>query len=39
MLTGVVERVSYQNAENGFCVLRVKRRVVGELHSFCDGGR
>jgi exodeoxyribonuclease V alpha subunit len=26
VLTGVVERVTYQNAENGFCVLRVKAR-------------
>jgi exodeoxyribonuclease V alpha subunit len=24
VLTGLVERVTYQNAENGFCVLRVK---------------
>jgi len=26
VLTGLVERVTYQNAENGFCVLRVKAR-------------
>ena len=24
--TGLVERITYQNAENGFCVLRVKAR-------------
>ena len=23
-LTGIIERVTYHNAENGFCVLRVK---------------
>ena len=26
VLAGSVERVTYQNAENGFCVLRVKAR-------------
>ena len=26
VLAGVVERVTYQNAENGFCVLRIKAR-------------
>ncbi len=26
VLTGLVERVTYQNTENGFCVLRVKAR-------------
>jgi exodeoxyribonuclease V alpha subunit len=31
VLTGVVERVTYQNAENGFCVLRVKARGQREL--------
>ena len=25
-LAGLVERVTYQNPENGFCVLRVKAR-------------
>jgi exodeoxyribonuclease V alpha subunit len=25
VLTGLIERVTYQNAENGFCVLRVAR--------------
>jgi len=25
-LSGLVERVTYHNAENGFCVLRVKAR-------------
>jgi exodeoxyribonuclease V alpha subunit len=29
--TGLVERVTYQNAENGFCVLRVKARGQSEL--------
>ena len=24
MLAGLVERVTYQNADNGFCVIRVK---------------
>ncbi len=31
VLTGLVERVTYQNAENGFCVLRVKARGQREL--------
>jgi exodeoxyribonuclease V alpha subunit len=31
VLTGLVERVTYQNAENGFCVLRVKARGYREL--------
>jgi len=31
VLTGLVERVTYQNAENGFCVLRVKIRGHREL--------
>src|SRR6266542_3843619 len=31
VLTGVVERVTYQNAENGFCVLRVSARGHREL--------
>src|SRR5438552_1708085 len=31
VLTGVVERITYQNAENGFCVLRVKARGQREL--------
>jgi exodeoxyribonuclease V alpha subunit len=26
VLAGLVERVTYQNAENGFCVIRVKQR-------------
>jgi exodeoxyribonuclease V alpha subunit len=33
VLTGLVERVTYQNAENGFCVLRVKARGHRELVS------
>jgi hypothetical protein len=31
VLAGVVERVTYQNAENGFCVVRVKIRGYREL--------
>src|SRR5450432_4498771 len=31
MLAGLVERVTYQNAENGFCVLRVKARAHRDL--------
>src|SRR6266702_8659542 len=31
VLTGLAERVTYQNAENGFCVLRVKARGHREL--------
>jgi hypothetical protein len=31
VLTGLVERVTYPNAENGFCVLRVKARGHREL--------
>jgi len=27
-LAGLVERVTFHNAENGFCVLRVKVRVL-----------
>ena len=26
VLAGLVERITYQNAENGFCVIRVKAR-------------
>jgi hypothetical protein len=26
VLAGLVERVTYQNVENGFCVIRVKAR-------------
>jgi hypothetical protein len=26
VLAGLVERVTYQNGENGFCVIRVKAR-------------
>jgi hypothetical protein len=39
MLAGLIERVTYHNAENGFCVLRAKVRghrdvvtVVGHAH-------
>jgi exodeoxyribonuclease V alpha subunit len=31
VLAGLVERVTYQNAENGFCVIRVKARGHREL--------
>jgi exodeoxyribonuclease V alpha subunit len=31
VLTGLIERVTYQNTENGFCVLRVKARGQREL--------
>jgi exodeoxyribonuclease V alpha subunit len=30
-LAGLVERVTYQNAENGFCVIRVKARGYRDL--------
>ena len=30
-MAGSVERVTYQNAENGFCVLRVKARGQRDL--------
>jgi exodeoxyribonuclease V alpha subunit len=31
ILSGVLERVTYHNAENGFCVLRVKARGQRDL--------
>ena len=31
VLAGLVERVTYHNAENGFCVLRIKARGHREL--------
>src|SRR5580700_8107735 len=31
VLAGLVERVTYQNAENGFCVIRVKARSHRDL--------
>src|SRR3954453_4453531 len=31
VLAGLVERVTYQNADNGFCVIRVKARGHREL--------
>lgn len=44
VLAGLVERVTYHNAENGFCVLRVKARghkdlvtVVGHAASIAAG--
>jgi hypothetical protein len=43
VLAGLVERVTYHNAENGFCVLRAKARghrdvvtVVGEIPNHID---
>ena len=45
VLAGLVERVTYHNAENGFCVLRAKARghrdvvtVVGHAASIAAGG-
>src|SRR6201993_4700734 len=45
VLAGYVERVTYHNAENGFCVLRAKARghrdvvtVVGHAASISAGG-
>jgi len=32
-LTGLVERVTYHNEENGFCVLRIKVRGRKELET------
>ena len=31
VLAGLVERVTYQNADNGFCVIRVKARSYRDL--------
>lgn len=31
VLAGLVERVTYDNAENGFCVIRIKARGHREL--------
>ena len=31
VLAGLVERVTFHNAENGFCVLRIKARGRREL--------
>src|SRR3954467_12688001 len=45
VLAGLVERVTYHNAENGFCVLRVKARgprdlatAAGHAATICAGG-
>jgi len=38
-LSGLVERVTYHNAENGFCVLRVKARGQRDLGSVKNLGR
>ena len=44
MLAGLVERVTFHNEENGFCVLRTKARrqrglvtVIGQAASICAG--
>ena len=44
VITGLVERVTYHNAENGFCVLRVNVKghkdlvtIVGNLHMISAG--
>ncbi len=31
VLAGLIERVTYQNADNGFCVIRVKARGQRDL--------
>jgi exodeoxyribonuclease V alpha subunit len=31
VLAGLIERVTYHNAENGFCVLRTKARGIATL--------
>jgi exodeoxyribonuclease V alpha subunit len=33
VLAGLIERVTYHNAENGFCVLRAKARGHASLQS------
>jgi exodeoxyribonuclease V alpha subunit len=33
VLAGIVERVTYHNVENGFCVLRIKARGHRDLVS------
>ena len=45
VLAGLVERVTYHNAENGFCVLRARARghrevvtVVGHAAAISVGG-
>jgi exodeoxyribonuclease V alpha subunit len=37
VLAGLVERVTFHNAENGFCVLRAKAR--GHRDLVCPRGR
>ena len=44
VLAGLVERVTFHNSENGFCVLRAKARghrdlvtVVGHAATICNG--
>jgi exodeoxyribonuclease V alpha subunit len=39
VLAGLVERVTYQNAENGFCVMRVKARGHRDLVTLVGYGR
>ena len=38
VLAGLVERVTFHNAENGFCILRIKARGHRELITV-DGGQ
>ena len=45
VLAGLVERVTFHNAENGFCVLRIKARghrdlitVIGHAAIISPGG-
>jgi len=44
VLAGLVERITFQNADNGFCVLRAKARghrdlvtIVGHAATFSPG--
>ena len=39
VLVGLVEPVTYQNAENGFCVIRVKAPEASLWLPFCDSAR
>jgi hypothetical protein len=45
VLAGLVERVTYHNAENGFCVLRARARrtysagLIGSVPRLANGAR
>jgi hypothetical protein len=39
VLAGLVERVTFHNAENGFCVLRAKARGHRDLVPVCATGK